>query len=87
MKFWGEEQGGRRGMYFLWDIFLVLELGGLLQGCTRLLGFLGLGARNPRGILELGSRESSVPSWQGGRFGFGHNFGQSNREENHRSGI
>jgi hypothetical protein len=31
-----------------------------------LLGVLGSGARNPYGILELGSRRGSVPSWLGG---------------------
>jgi hypothetical protein len=44
-----------RDCIFVWDIFLVWSLGGLLQGCTRLLGVLGSGARNPHGILELGS--------------------------------
>jgi hypothetical protein len=53
------------------------SLGGLLQGCTRLLGVLGSGARNPHGILELGSRTGSVPSWQGGRFGFGQSLGRA----------
>jgi hypothetical protein len=31
-----------------------------------LLGVLGSGARNPYGILELGSQRGSVPSWLGG---------------------
>ena len=37
-------------------LFWFGSLGGLLQGCTRLLGVLGSGARNPHGILELGSQ-------------------------------
>jgi hypothetical protein len=40
-------------------------------GGTGLLGVLGMGARIPYGILELGSRTGSVPSWQGGKFSFG----------------
>jgi hypothetical protein len=66
------------------DIFLVWSLGGLLQGCTRLLGVLGSGARNPHGILELGSQIGSVPSWQGGKIRFWAEFGQSSREDNQR---
>jgi hypothetical protein len=31
-----------------------------------LLGVLGLGARNPYGILELGIQRGFVPSWLGG---------------------
>jgi hypothetical protein len=62
-----------------------------------LLGVLGMGARIPYSILELGSRTDSVPSWQGGKLGFGAQFGQSNRlgraagksnrEDIHRSRI
>jgi hypothetical protein len=84
--------GGRKNIWRLgtvcvcwFDIFWFGSLGGLLQGCTRLLGVLGSGARNPHGILELGSRTGSVPSWQGGRFGFGQSFGS--REDNRRLGI
>jgi hypothetical protein len=63
-------------------LYWIGSLGGLLQRCTRLLGVLGLGARNPHRILELGSQTGSVPSWQGGRFGFGQGFGQRSREDN-----
>jgi hypothetical protein len=42
-----------------------------------LLGVLGSGARNPHGILELGSRIGSVPSWLGGKIQFWAEFGQS----------
>ena len=42
-----------------------------------LLGVLGSTARNPHGILELGSRIGSVPSWQGGKIRFWAEFGQS----------
>jgi hypothetical protein len=74
----GEEHyWGRRTVFSVGDIFLVWSLGGLLQGCTRLLGVLGSGARNPHGILELGSRTGSVPSWQGGRFSFGQSLGRA----------
>ena len=63
--------------------FLVLEFGGgLLQGCTMLLGVLGSGARNPHGILELGSQIGSIPSWQGGKIQFWVEFGQSSGEDN-----
>jgi hypothetical protein len=68
-------------------VFLVGSLGALLQGCTKLLGVLGSGARNPHGILELGSQTGSVPSWQGGKIQFWEEFGQSSREDNQRSGI
>jgi hypothetical protein len=46
----------RRTVFSGFDIFLVWSLGGPLQGCTRLLGVLGSGARNPYRILELGSQ-------------------------------
>jgi hypothetical protein len=54
----GEEHYCRRRTVFSVDIFWfgLESLGGLLQGCTRLLGVLGSGARNPHRILELGSR-------------------------------
>jgi hypothetical protein len=75
----------RAGTVFsVWDIFLVWSLGGLLQGCTRLLGVLGSGARNPHRILELGSRIGSVPSWQGGKIRFWAEFGQSSNEDRRR---
>jgi hypothetical protein len=67
-------------------LFWFGSLGGLLQGCTRLLGVLGSGARNPHGILELGSRTGSVPSWQGGKIQFWAEFGQSSGEDNQRLG-
>jgi hypothetical protein len=75
-------------VYFLLGIFWfgLESLGGLLQGCTRLLGVLGTGARNPHGVLELGSRIGSVPSWQGGKIQFWAEFRQSNREDNQRLG-
>ena len=38
-------------------------------------GSLGSGARNPHGILELGSQIGSVPSWQGGKIQFWVEFG------------
>jgi hypothetical protein len=65
---------------------MVWSLGGPLQGCTRLLGVLGSGARNPHGILELGSRTGSVPSWQGGKIQFWAEFGQSSGEDSQRLG-
>jgi hypothetical protein len=91
MKFWGEEALFRgKDCIFCWVFSgLVWSLGGMLQGCTRLLGVLGLGARNPHGILELGSQTGFVPSWQGGRFSFGQGLGRdgkSSREENRRIG-
>ena len=57
--FWnfGEREHFLAGtVFFVCDIVLVWSLGGLLQGCTRLLGFLGSGASKTHGILELGSR-------------------------------
>ena len=71
-------------VFYICDIVLVWNLGGLLQGCTRLLGFLGSGARNPHGILELGSQIGSVPSWQGGKIRFWAEFGQSSGEDRRR---
>jgi hypothetical protein len=60
----GKESILRVGTVFsVWDIFLVWSLGGLLQRCTKLLGVLGLGARNPHRILDLGRQIGSVPSW------------------------
>jgi hypothetical protein len=56
LKFWGRKHYLERRTVFSVGYFLVWSLGGLLQGCTRLLGVLGSGARNPYGILELGSR-------------------------------
>jgi hypothetical protein len=48
---------------FVWlEKFLV----GLLQRGPLLLGVLGSRATNPYGILELGSRRGSIPSWMGG---------------------
>jgi hypothetical protein len=67
-------------------LFWFGSLGGLLQGCTKLLGVLGLGAWNPHGILELGSWTGSVPSWQGGKIQFWVEFGQSSGEDNQRLG-
>ena len=64
IKFRRRKHLGGEGLYFLFDIFMVGSLGGKLQGCTRLLGFLGSGARNPHGILELGSQTGFVPSWK-----------------------
>jgi hypothetical protein len=72
-----EHLGAGTVFFSVGDIFLVWSLGGLLQGCTRLLGVLGSGARNPHGILELGSRIGSVPSWQGGKIQFWAEFGRS----------
>ena len=68
-------------IFCLGGIFLVWSLGGLLQGCTRLLGVLRSGARNPHRILELGRWIGSVPSWQGGKIWFWAEFGQSNSED------
>jgi hypothetical protein len=57
MKFWERSIIGGEGLYFgVFGIFWFGILGGLLQGYTRLLGVLGSGARNPYGILELGSQ-------------------------------
>jgi hypothetical protein len=61
-----------KGYFFFGDWKTVLRvLAG--EACGRtvtrghlLLGVLGSGARNPYGILELGSRRGSVPSWLGG---------------------
>jgi hypothetical protein len=56
-----------------WRIVLLVfleELVGVwwtVTGEHLLLGVLGSGARNPYGILELGSRRGSVPSWLGGK--------------------
>jgi hypothetical protein len=87
MKFWERKHyWGRRTVFSAEDIFWFWSLGGLLQGCTRLLGVLGSGARNPHGILELGSRTGSVPSWQGGKIQFWAEFGQSSGEDNQRFG-
>jgi hypothetical protein len=50
-------------------VLLVLAGEACCRTVTRghlLLGVLGSGARNPYGILELGSRRGSVPSWLGG---------------------
>jgi hypothetical protein len=83
MKFWGEEAlFGEKDCIFCLVFFWFGSLGGLLQGCTRLLGVLGSGARNPHGILELGSQIGSVPSWQGGKIQFWAEFGQSSSEDN-----
>jgi hypothetical protein len=51
-----------------------------------LLGVLGSGARNPHGILELGSQIGSIPSWQGGKIQFwaeqlGQSLGRSERTD------
>jgi hypothetical protein len=53
-------QIGRLYYWFFWLEKLVV---GLLQRGHLLLGVLGSGARNPYGILELGSQKGSVPSW------------------------
>jgi hypothetical protein len=48
---------GRGGLYFLvFGVFEVWSFARTVIGGTRLLGVLGSGARNPHGILELGSR-------------------------------
>jgi hypothetical protein len=57
----------RLGTVFSGGYFSGLEFGWTVTGVHRLLGVLGSGARNPHGILELGSRIGSVPSWQGGK--------------------
>jgi hypothetical protein len=76
--FWREHYFHIRRLYwgilifFLGDwktVLLVLAGEACGRTVTRghlLLGVLGLGARNPYGILELGSRRGSVPSWLGG---------------------
>ena len=43
MKFWGEEHYCRRGLYFLLDIFLVLEFGWIVTGVHQVAGSFGLG--------------------------------------------
>ena len=48
------ENLGRKHYFGRRTIFLGLEFGGTIVGGTRLLGVLGLGARNPHEILELG---------------------------------
>jgi hypothetical protein len=56
-----------------WRIVLLVfleELVGVwwtVTGEHLLLGVLGSGARNPYGILELGSQRGFVPSWLGGK--------------------
>jgi hypothetical protein len=65
---------GEIGKLYFW--FLA---SGIWWNVTRehlLLGFLGLGARNPYGILELGSWIGSVPSWLGGKIQFWAEFGK-----------
>jgi hypothetical protein len=58
MKIWGGSIIFGEGLYFLiWIFFWFGSLGGFLQGCTRLLGVLVSGAKNPHEILELGSRK------------------------------
>jgi hypothetical protein len=70
MKFWERSIIAGEGLYFLWIFFWFWSLGGLLHGCTRLLGVLDSGPRNPHGILELGSWIGYVPSWWGGNIQF-----------------
>jgi hypothetical protein len=65
-------------------VFSGLEFGWNATGVHRLLGVLGLAARNPHRILELGSWIGSVPSWQGGRIQFWAEFGQKRNEDRRR---
>ena len=85
-KFWrsgdciGAFSGGRD-----WKtVFFWFRVWWTVTGVHRLLGVLGFGARNPHGILELGSRIGSVPSWQGGRIWFWAEFGKSSNEDRWR---
>jgi hypothetical protein len=68
-----------RTVFSVW-YFFGLEFGWIVTGEHRLLGVLGSGARNPHGILELGSQIGSVPSWQGGKIRFWAEFGQSSED-------
>jgi hypothetical protein len=86
IKFWERNIIAEEGLYFLCIFFWFWSLGGLLQWCTRWLGVLGSGARNPHGILQLGRRTGSVPSWQGGKIKFWAEFRQSSGEDNQRLG-
>jgi hypothetical protein len=63
MKFWERSIIRGKDCILCFIFFWFWSLGGLLQGCTRLLGVFGFGARNTHKILELGSRTDSVPSW------------------------
>ena len=80
--FWdlrGRENFGERGEIVWENCIFWFEAGGICWTVTGehwLLGVLGSGARNPHGILELGSRIGSVPSWQGGKIQFWAESGQ-----------
>jgi hypothetical protein len=79
-NFGGRKHYLRLGTVFSGLYFSGLEFGWTVTGEHRLLGVLGSGARNPHGILELGSRIGSVPSWQGGKIRFWAEFGQSSED-------
>jgi hypothetical protein len=72
-----ETLGERKLFLRLGTMFSGLEFGWTVTGVHQLLGVLDSRARNPHRILELGSRISSVPSWQGGNIWFWEEFGQS----------
>jgi hypothetical protein len=59
---WGKEASFEIRDCIFWEYFSSLDFGWIVIGVHRLLGFLGSRARNPHGILELGSRIGSVPS-------------------------
>jgi hypothetical protein len=84
LEIWGKEALFEIRDCIFWLYFSGLEFGWTVTGEHRLLGVLGSGARNPHGILELGSQIGSVPSWQGGKIQFWAEFGQSSSEDRRR---
>jgi hypothetical protein len=56
MKIWERSIIAEEDCIFCWIFFWFWSLGGLLQGCTRLLGVLGSGAvegKSPCGQVDL----------------------------------